>query len=61
MPSMAGSPGRFRYGGEAVSVPVTSRLFLSSADACIAAADAGLGITQAPSFVAGSHIREGQG
>lgn len=50
----------FRSGGEPVSVRVASRLFLSSADACVAAADAGLGITQVPSFVAGSHIREGK-
>ena len=50
----------FREGGETVAVTVSSRLFLSSADACIASAEAGLGITQVPSFVAGSHIRDGR-
>jgi DNA-binding transcriptional LysR family regulator len=50
----------FREGDAALTVSVSSRLFLSSADACIAAAEAGLGITQVPSFVAGSHIREGR-
>lgn len=50
----------FREGGEPLSVTVASRLFLSSADACISAAEAGLGITQVPSFAAGAHIREGR-
>jgi DNA-binding transcriptional LysR family regulator len=51
---------QFREGGEPLSLTVASRLFLSSADACVAAAEAGLGITQVPSFVAGSHIRDGR-
>lgn len=51
---------RFRSGREAQSVTVHGRLYFSSADACIAAADAGLGIVQVPSFVAGAHIRSGR-
>lgn len=46
-------------GGAVLSVAVKSRLFLSNADACVAAAKAGLGITQVPGFVAGAAIREG--
>jgi DNA-binding transcriptional LysR family regulator len=51
---------QFGEGGELLTVNVASRLFLSSADACVAAAEAGLGITRVPSFVAGSHIRSGR-
>lgn len=50
----------FREGGENVSVTVPSRIYLSSADACIGAAAAGLGITQVPSFVAGQDIKDGR-
>jgi DNA-binding transcriptional LysR family regulator len=51
---------QFREGGEIRAVTVASRLFLSSPDACVSAAEAGLGITRLPSFVAGSHIRDGR-
>lgn len=50
----------FRTGAEAVSVTVNSRLHLSSADACVAASAAGLGITQVPAFVAGEYIKSGR-
>lgn len=46
----------YREQGAPVTVTVRSRLFLSNADACVAAAEAGLGITQVPSFVAGQAI-----
>jgi len=51
---------QFRENGQPLPVTVASRLYLSSADACVTAAEAGLGITQVPSFVAGAHIREGR-
>lgn len=50
----------FREQGRPVTVSVRSRLFLSNADACVSAAEAGLGITQVPSFVAGEAIRAGR-
>lgn len=55
-------PGAWGFidSGQALTVSVRSRLWFSSADACIAAAEAGLGITQVPSFVAGAHVRAGR-
>lgn len=50
----------FRDAGAAITVTVPSRLFLSNANACVAAAEAGLGITQVPSFVAGDAIHAGR-
>lgn len=50
----------FLVGGSRVTVPVRSRLYLSNADACVAAAEAGLGVTQVPSFVAGDAIHAGR-
>jgi DNA-binding transcriptional LysR family regulator len=44
---------------EPASVKVGGRLRFSSADACLAAAEAGLGIARVPSFMAGSRIRAG--
>ena len=51
---------QFREQGAPLAVTVASRLYLSSADACVAAAEAGLGITQVPSFVAGTHLKQGR-
>lgn len=51
---------RFQRAGEPLTVSVRSKIYFSSADACIAAAEAGLGIVQVPSFVAGAHIRAGR-
>jgi DNA-binding transcriptional LysR family regulator len=39
------------------SVPVSGRLRFSNAEACLAAAEAGLGITRIPSFIAGPRFR----
>ena len=50
----------FRDAGVPVQVSVRSRLYLSNADACIAAAEAGLGVAQLPSFVAGAHVMAGR-
>lgn len=38
---------------------MTGRLRFSNAEACIAAAEAGLGIARAPSFIAGARFRTG--
>jgi DNA-binding transcriptional LysR family regulator len=53
---------RFRdpAGGAALAVPVKGRLLFSSADACLAAAEDGLGIARAPSFMAGPRFRDGR-
>lgn len=50
----------FRSGGRPLTVKVHGRIYLSNADACVAAAEAGLGITQVPSFVAGDAIHAGR-
>ena len=50
----------FRVGGKPVAVSVRGRIYLSNADACVAAAEAGLGIPQTPSFVAGDAIHAGR-
>lgn len=50
----------FRVAGQAVTVGVRGRIHLSNADACVAAAEAGLGVTQVPSFVAGDAIHAGR-
>ena len=50
----------FRSDGKALTVNVRGRIYLSNADACVAAAEAGLGITQVPSFVAGDAIHAGR-
>ncbi|PKU22733.1 LysR family transcriptional regulator [Telmatospirillum siberiense] len=48
-------------GGEAktIAVPVRSRLRFSNAEACLAAAEAGLGIARVPSFIAGPRLKTG--
>ena len=50
----------FRVADKPVTVSVRGRIHLSNADACVAAAEAGLGITQVPSFVAGDAIHDGR-
>jgi DNA-binding transcriptional LysR family regulator len=50
----------FRVADQPVTVTVRGRIHLSNADACVAAAEAGLGITQVPSFVAGDAIHAGR-
>jgi DNA-binding transcriptional LysR family regulator len=52
----------FRAGqsGEANPIKVVGRLRFSSADVCLSAAEAGLGIARVPSFMAGPRIRAGR-
>lgn len=46
-------------GGKPVSVAVSGRLRFSNGEACTAAAEAGLGVTRVPSFIAGPRIKSG--
>ena len=50
----------FRLDSKPVTVNVRGSIYLSNADACVAAAEAGLGVTQVPSFVAGRAIHAGR-
>ena len=43
-----------------IAVAVTGRIRFSNGEACLAAAEAGLGIARIPSFIAGPRIREGR-
>jgi DNA-binding transcriptional LysR family regulator len=56
-------PFVWHFRGDSPSVPtmvkVGGRLRFSSADACLSAAEAGLGISRVPSFMAGPRIRAG--
>jgi DNA-binding transcriptional LysR family regulator len=55
------STWRFRAadGSSTIAVPVKGRLRFSNAEACLAAAAAGLGIARVPSFMAGPCFRTG--
>jgi DNA-binding transcriptional LysR family regulator len=46
--------------GTAVAVPVSGRIRYSNAEACLRAAEAGLGLACVPSFVAGASVRAGK-
>ncbi len=46
--------------GEPLAVPIAGRLRYSNAEACLQAAEAGLGLAYVPSFVAGQALREGR-
>lgn len=46
--------------GGIVMAPVTGRVRYSNAEACLRAAEAGLGLALVPSFVAGASIRDGR-
>jgi DNA-binding transcriptional LysR family regulator len=46
--------------GDMLAVPVGGRIRYSNAEACLRAAEAGLGLACVPSFVAGASIREGR-
>ena len=50
---------RFRAAGDGapIKVAVTGRLRFSNAEACLAAAEAGLGVAHIPSFMAGASLR----
>lgn len=52
---------RFRIGSDQqpFTTDVQGRLHFSNAEACVAAAEAGLGIARVPSFVAGARLRAG--
>lgn len=54
-------PGHWRFAdgrGGSIAVPISGRLRFSNAEACLAAAEAGLGIARVPTFIAGPRIRE---
>ncbi|KPQ05556.1 MAG: transcriptional regulator, LysR family [Rhodobacteraceae bacterium HLUCCA12] len=55
-------PGRwpFRHEGAQITVPVRGRLRYSNAQACLSAAEAGLGLACVPAFVAGDALRAGR-
>ena len=46
--------------GDTLATPVAGRIRYSNAEACLRAAEAGLGLACVPSFVAGASIREGR-
>lgn len=46
--------------GARVSIGVTGRMHFSNGEACLAAAEAGLGIARLPSFIAGDSLRAGR-
>jgi DNA-binding transcriptional LysR family regulator len=50
----------FRAGGTERLVPVRGRIRYSNAEACLRAAEAGLGLACVPAFVAGDAIRSGR-
>jgi DNA-binding transcriptional LysR family regulator len=50
---------RFREGDGTTTVTVSGRLRFSNAEACLAAAEAGLGIARIPSFIAGPRFLSG--
>lgn len=50
----------FRIGGVERTLPVRGRLRYSNAEACLLAAEAGLGLARLPAFVAGAAIRSGR-
>jgi DNA-binding transcriptional LysR family regulator len=54
--SLRTAPGGDRY----ETIPVHARMSFSNGEACFAAAEAGLGITRVPSFIAGPSIRTGR-
>lgn len=53
---------RFRgpANGDTFQVPIKGRLRFSSADACLAAAEQGLGVARVPSFMAGPRFLDGR-
>ena len=56
-------PGRWPFrgpAGEPVAIAVSGRLRYSNAEACLQAAEAGLGLAYVPSFVAGRSIEAGR-
>ncbi|MFT4150740.1 MAG: LysR family transcriptional regulator [Paracoccaceae bacterium] len=56
--SNTADPANWRFRGQVA--PIRERMRFSNAEACVIAAEAGLGITQVPSFVAGDGLRAGR-
>ncbi|GGF86669.1 transcriptional regulator [Azorhizobium oxalatiphilum] len=50
---------QFGMGEAATSVQVTGRIRFSDGEACLAAAEAGLGVARLPSFIAGPRLKAG--
>ena len=50
----------FRIGGAERLVPVSGRIRYSNAEACLRAAEAGLGLACVPAFIAGDALRSGR-
>lgn len=50
---------RYRVGGETIGVAVRARARFSNAEACLMAAEAGLGIVRLPNFAVGRSIQSG--
>lgn len=46
-------------GGEPLDITVAGRLYFSNAEACLRAAEAGLGVARVPSFIGGPRVRDG--
>jgi DNA-binding transcriptional LysR family regulator len=56
-------PARWPFrgpGGTSLEAPVSGRIRYSNAEACLSAAEAGLGLACVPGFVAGEAIRDGR-
>lgn len=51
---------RFAEGGQPLTVPLSGRLRYSNGEACLQAAEAGLGIAHVPDFVAGPSLAAGR-
>lgn len=51
---------RFVESGQALTVPVTGRLRYSNAEACLSAAEMGLGLANVPDFVGAKALAEGR-
>ncbi|MBM3603761.1 MAG: LysR family transcriptional regulator [Alphaproteobacteria bacterium] len=50
----------FRQDGRTQAVHVRGRLRFSNADACVQAAEAGLGVTRVPDFISAAAVRDGR-
>ncbi|MFT8367254.1 MAG: LysR family transcriptional regulator [Acetobacter papayae] len=53
-------PFRNAVSGQSITIPVTGRITLSNGEACLMAAERGLGVALLPSFIAGPKLREGR-
>lgn len=53
-------PFRTQTSGQPLTIPVAGRITLSNGEACLMAAERGLGLALLPSFIAGPKLREGR-